>query len=115
MTGVLVSASLAFAGVEVLYGNTVELTTITPEGESTMQLFYNPDGTVVTDDGKKYTWNVTDDKFCTQFTFVPKNGEALRQNACSPLSTLDGAAPGDTWEASPSEGVTIKGKIIAGR
>jgi hypothetical protein len=116
LTGLVLLLTQAQASnIEVLFGNTVELTTITPQGKNTMFLFYNPNGTVTSDSGDAYTWEIRGDTMCTQFKFARPGGEAEVQDSCSPLAGMEGAAPGDTWEATPTKGITVKGKLVAGR
>ncbi len=110
--GLSLTSSLSFAGeMDVLFGNTVVLTTITPESETTIQLYYNPDGSVGTDTDDVYTWQQKGDAICTVF----KLADGSDYEACAPLAEMKGAGPGSTWETQGGPNMTIKGKLVAGR
>ena len=107
----MVSSTAMANEMDILFGNTIVLTTITQQSEVTVQLYYNPDGTVGTDTDDVYTWVKRGSDVCT--TFKLEDGE--KYETCTPLSELKGAGPGSSWEDKPSPKVTILRKLKPGR
>ncbi len=98
--------------LDVIFGNTVALTVVAGGREMTTKYYYNADGTVTTDGAAEGTWEARGDEFCQSLT-DPQSGQT--RHMCNPLEEMTVAQPGDTWQFSPSEGITIKGEIVAGR
>ena len=98
--------------VDALFGNTVVLTAVTADREIVTKYYYQPDGTVTLDSGGKGTWEIRGAQFCTSLT-SPETGQT--RDMCSPLAQMANAAPGATWQFSPTENVTVKGELVAGR
>ena len=83
LMGTFVFAPQSFADeMDILFGNTIVLTTITPEVKTTIQLYYNADGTVGTDTGDVYSWVKRGASVCTTF----KLQDGSDYETCTPLS-----------------------------
>ena len=114
------SASVAQAETDLslLFDNTVKMTAVTGGTEMETTFKFNQDNTVdlvmALPNGEREatgTWEVRGEELCTQFTGGPQGQSEM----CNPVAELAGAAPGDKWEFSPSDAITIKGEVIAGR
>jgi len=118
---ILGTASVAQAETDLslLFDNTVKMTAVTGGTEMETTFKFNQDNTVdlvmaLPSGGEREaegTWEVRGEELCTKFTGGPQ-GEA---EMCNPVAEMAGAAPGDKWEFSPSDAITIKGEVIAGR
>lgn len=117
----LFSAGTANANpMDIAFANTIVLTAITERGESAVKYYYEPDGTVSLDFGSgtttSGTWAVNGDEVCTTYSMArPGADEPTAQQNCSPLERMESAQIGDRWEFSPSEKITIRGEVVAGR
>ncbi len=119
---ILGGASAAYAGpMDVAFENTIVMTAETARGGGSMRFLYEPDGTVAismegSDSTIQGTWEIKDDEVCTTYS-APRPGanEPATQVMCTPLEHMANAKVGDTWQFSPSEKITIKGEIVAGR
>ena len=117
---ILGSASVAQAETDlgVLFDNTVKMTAVTGSMEAVTTFKFNKDNSVDLvmtlpngDRESTGTWEVRGEELCTKFTGGPQGDAEM----CNPLAEMAGAAPGDKWEFSPSDAITIKGEVIAGR
>jgi|GEM_PF-2192150 len=117
----LFSAGAASANpMDIAFANTIVMTAITEKGEMPVKYFYEPDGTLTLDFGNGKTssgsWEIKGDEVCTTFSMRrPGADKAASQTSCSPVERMENAKIGDTWEFSPSEKITIRGEVVAGR
>ncbi len=106
--------------MDIAFANTIVLTAVTERGESAAKYYYEPDGTVTINfgsgDAVDGAWAVEGDEVCTTYSMMrPGAPEPSEQKNCSPVARMESAQIGDTWEFSPSEKITIKGEVVAGR
>ena len=98
-----------------LFENTLVWNVTRPDGTQQTSTFrYNPDGTVMASQGDvsvEGTWAIKGDQSC--ITVTEPDGTA--ENLCSPLSNLDGAIPGSTWEFTMRDTILIKAELVSGR
>jgi hypothetical protein len=117
----LVSAGPVSASpMDIAFANTIVLTAVTERGETAAKYYYEPDGTVTVDFGtgtpSNGTWSVVGDEVCTSYSMMrPGADKPMEQKNCSPVTRMESAQIGDTWEFSPSDKITIKGEVVAGR
>lgn len=116
----LAASGLAFLGgqafaqsLDILYANTIVLSTSGGMGDSSTKYFYEADGSVTADNGRSGTWEAADGEFCTD---IPESGGQHAMYMCYEASHIENNQPGHSWEIdSPMEGVTITAQIVEGR
>ena len=114
VSGLALLGSQALAqSMDVLYSNTIVLSTSGGMGDSSTKYFYEADGTVTADNGRSGTWEAVDGEFCTD---IPEAGGQHAMYMCYEASHIENNQPGHSWEIdSPMEGVTITAQIVEGR
>ncbi len=114
VSGLALLGGPAFAqSLDILYANTIVLSTTGGMGDSSTKYFYEADGSVTADNGRSGTWEAADGEFCTD---IPESGEQHAMYMCYEASHIENNQPGHSWEIdSPMEGVTITAEIVEGR
>ena len=116
----IAACGLTFIGVptfaqslDVLYTNTIVLSTSGGMGDTSTKYYYEPDGTVTSDNGRSGTWEAADGEFCTD---IPESGDQHAMYMCYDASHIENNQPGHSWAIdSPMEGVSITAEIVQGR
>ena len=109
----LLSGQALAQTMDVLYSNTIVLSTSGGMGDTSTKYFYEPDGTVTTDNGRSGTWEAVDGEFCTD---IPETAGQHAMYMCYEASHIENNQPGHSWQIdSPMEGVSITAEIVADR